>query len=89
LGTSELDEKKAELNAENAKNPKITNVFNSPNDEISENRGIIPEFQKKNISQRVKHFNELSNRIRFNESGESFEINVFNTSLDIIVTQPK
>jgi hypothetical protein len=77
------------LNAENAKNPKITNVFISPNDDISENRGIKPEFQKKNISQRVKHFNEVTNRSRFNESGKSFEINVFNTSLGIIVTQLK
>jgi hypothetical protein len=29
--------KKAELDAKNAKNPKITIFFNSPNDDISEN----------------------------------------------------
>jgi hypothetical protein len=29
--------KKAELDAKNAKNPKITNFFNSPNNEKSEN----------------------------------------------------
>jgi hypothetical protein len=51
--------------------------------------GIKPEFQKKNISQRVKRFDELANDSRLNESGKSFEINVFNTSLDIILTQLK
>jgi hypothetical protein len=51
--------------------------------------GIKPEFQKKNVSQRVKHFDQLANDSRLNEVGKSFEINVFNTSLDIILMQLK
>jgi hypothetical protein len=33
--------KKAELDTKNAKNPKITNFFNSPNDDISENSFFV------------------------------------------------
>jgi hypothetical protein len=51
--------------------------------------GIKPEFQKKNISQKVKHFDEPADDTRLNESGKSFEINVFNTSHDIILMQLK
>jgi hypothetical protein len=51
--------------------------------------GIKPEFQKKNISQRVKLFDELANDSRLNESGKSFEISFFNISLDIILMQLK
>jgi hypothetical protein len=35
--------KKAELDAKNAKNPKIANFFNSPNDDISENSFLCTE----------------------------------------------
>jgi hypothetical protein len=35
--------KKAELDAKNANNPKITNFFNSPNDDISENSFLCTE----------------------------------------------
>jgi hypothetical protein len=51
--------------------------------------GIKPEFQKKNISQRVKRFHELANDSRLNESVKSFEINVSNTSFYIILMQLK
>jgi hypothetical protein len=43
--------------------------------------GTKPEFHKKNILQRVKHFDEVANASRLNELGKSFDINVFNTSL--------
>jgi hypothetical protein len=56
---------------------------------IAKNWGIKPEFRKKNISQRVKHFDELAKDSGLNESGKSFEINVFNKSLDIILMQLK
>jgi hypothetical protein len=49
--------------------------------------GIKPEFQKKNVSQR--DFDEPANDSRLNESGKSFEINVFITSFDIILMQLK
>jgi hypothetical protein len=39
--------------------------------------------------QRVKHFNGIVNDSRLNGSGKSFEISVFNTSLDIILMQLK
>jgi hypothetical protein len=57
--------------------------------DIAKSWGIKLESQKNNISQRVKHFDELANDSRLNESGKSFEILVFNTSLDIILMQLK
>jgi hypothetical protein len=51
--------------------------------------GIKPEFLKKIISKRVKHFDEVENDSRLNESGKSFEMNVFNTSLQTILMQLK
>jgi hypothetical protein len=35
--------KKPELDANNAKNPKITNFFNSPNDDVSENSFLFTD----------------------------------------------
>jgi hypothetical protein len=57
--------------------------------DTAKSRGIKPEFQKKNISQRFKHSDELANDSSLNESGKSFEFNVFSISLDIILMQLK
>jgi hypothetical protein len=51
--------------------------------------GTKPEFHKKNILQRVRHFDEVANASRLNELGKSFEISFFQylTSHDTYTTK--